>query len=432
MAAAIGLTVAVGAAASGAELQPLPRRCDPTERGRKPTVKSQGSYGTCWALAATSALEAALLPKERLVFSADHLALNNAFQVPVDTGGDYLMTMAYLSGWQGPVPESEDPYGDAYSPDGLTPAVHVQEIRILDGSDETAVKRAVQQYGAVQTSLFMNRSTASPGSEFYNAWMSAYYDPEEQVQNHDIVILGWDDTVSRFCFRQPPERDGAWICQNSWGSEFGEDGIFYVSYADANIGSTALAYTKVEPVTNYTELYQTDDCGWQGSQGYGDADCWFANGYTARAEESLAAVGFYAVVPNTSYEVYLVRAGTAELSESQRTAQSDLAFLESAETSGSRTLLQSGVLEQAGFYTVKLDPEQPLAEGERFLVLVRVHAPGAQNPVAVEYRADAYTQNVATQDKFGYLSHDGRLWEHTEARYETNVCLKAYTRQKLR
>lgn len=42
------------------------------------------------------------------------------------------MAMAYLAGWQGPVPEEADAYGDAYSPAGLLPVVHVQEMRLYE------------------------------------------------------------------------------------------------------------------------------------------------------------------------------------------------------------------------------------------------------------------------------------------------------------
>ena len=62
-------------------LRGLPSKYCSAEDGRRPVVKSQGGYGTCWALAATSALEASLLPKKHVIFSADHMALNNAFSV---------------------------------------------------------------------------------------------------------------------------------------------------------------------------------------------------------------------------------------------------------------------------------------------------------------------------------------------------------------
>lgn len=68
------------------------------------------------------------------------------------TGGAYTMTMAYLTAWKGPVLAEEDPYGDGYSPEGLSPRKHVQEIQIL--RDRASIKEAVQAHGAVQTSLY--------------------------------------------------------------------------------------------------------------------------------------------------------------------------------------------------------------------------------------------------------------------------------------
>lgn len=388
----------------------LPSRYSSVDCGRKPTVKSQGSYGTCWALAATSALESALLPEEQAVFSADHLALHNAFTVPVNDGGDARMTMAYLSSWQGPVTEAEDPYGDGYSPDGLLPAVHVQEIQLFDGADIQEIKAAVQKYGAVQTSLFMSRETVLPKMGYYNEWTSAYYDPQEETQDHEIVILGWDDSFSRFLFSQIPDKDGAFICQNSWGEEFGEQGIFYVSYADANIVRTAVAYTKIEPTDNYDKIYQTDDCGWRGRQGYDDGTCWFANVYCAGEGERLAAAGFYAVGENTSYELYLSEApsGTADFSK--------------------RRLLKSGTFQRSGYYTVKLPEEILLEAGERFALLVHINTPDVKNPVAVEYQGDPDAENVTLDGKYGFISRDGASWDHTEKKYGSNVCLKAYTK----
>ena len=113
----------------------------------------------------------------------------------------------------------------------------------------------------------MDRGTASEGSIYYKEENAAYYYPDEITASHDILILGWDDNFPREYFQQTPPGDGAFICQNSWGTEFGENGIFYVSYWDGNIGKTGLAYSRVESVDNYDRIYQNDDCGWQGVQG---------------------------------------------------------------------------------------------------------------------------------------------------------------------
>ena len=91
------------------------------------------------------------------------------------------------------------------------------------------------------------------------------------------------------------------MCQNSWGGSFGNDGLFYVSYADVTIAGQAIAYTRIESTDNYDRIYQTDPCGWQGSLGYGKEMCWFANRYEAEEAELLAAVGFYATGTDTTY-----------------------------------------------------------------------------------------------------------------------------------
>ena len=387
----------------------LPRRFDSREQGRIPAIKSQGSYGTCWALAATSALEASLPSDVRTQLSADHMALNNRFVTSLSDGGDYVMVMAYLSGWQGPVLEREDPYGDAYSPDGLSPAVHVQEIRLLEGCTREEVKEAVCQYGAVQTSLYMSRGETDPEKGYYNPINASWYYPQERTQNHDVIILGWDDDYSRFHFSQIPPEDGAFICQNSWGEKFGENGIFYVSYADANIARTGLAYSRIEAADNYDFLYQTDDCGWVGQQGYARETCWFANVYTAQEQDlRLDAFGFYATGPDTVCELYLVH-------DFENPASfSDMKFLQKKE------------LDQSGYYTIDLDEPEMIHSGERFAMVVKITTPGENHPAAVEYRADIYSQNVTTEGKEGYLSQDGKYWENTGQKFGSNVCLKGY------
>lgn len=387
----------------------LPKRWYAGDYGKKPLVRDQGKFGTCWALTAASAMEAVLLPEERTVFSADHIALSNAFTSDVNEGGDYLMLMAYLSGWQGPVTEEEDPYGDGYSPEGLTPAVHVQEIQVLEEPDISQIKEALFEYGAVQTSLHMDKGTTEPGSPYYNEDTDSYYYFGDQIQNHDILILGWDDAYSRFNFREVPERDGAFICQNTWGGDFGEDGIFYVSYEDVNIGGTGIIYSRIDPADNYSRIYQTDDCGWQGTQGYDDDTCWFANVYTAEDTEQLAAVGLYATSPGAHCELYIVP------------------DFQDKESFADRQYLQSTEMENVGYYTIDLEKPVELKEGERFALVVKMTTPGVWNPVAVEYRADEYTQNVTLEGKEGYLSQTGERWQNTEEEFGTNVCLKGYT-----
>ena len=132
-------------------VSPVPPKYDLREKQRVSQVRDQGTYGTCWAFAATSALESALMPEENLLFSVDHMSMSNSFNVNQYDGGEYTMGMAYLAAWQGPVYDADDPYGDGVTRSDLTAVKHVQEIRIIDGKDYQGIKEAVFKYGGVQT-----------------------------------------------------------------------------------------------------------------------------------------------------------------------------------------------------------------------------------------------------------------------------------------
>lgn len=387
----------------------LPACYDSREAGRAPTVKNQGTLGTCWAVAASSALEAALLPKEGQVFSADHISLRNAYGKGQAEGGAYPMVVSYLAAWLGPVAEADDPYGDGVSPEGLVPVRHVQEMQLLQEKDLTAVKQLIYRCGAIQSSLYMDMEDSAHSSVYYNEFASAYCYEGEEAANHDVLIIGWDDTYPKSKFSVKVKRDGAFICQNSWGEDFGEKGVFYVSYEDALLGENCMAYTRVEDVENYKNIYQTDLCGWVGQIGYGSEECWFANVYTAEETGRLLAAGFYATDKNTEYEVYVAEdyAGT-------------LSFL-------GKKKAAAGSFQNPGYYTVELQEDIHLEKGRRFAVAVKLRTPGSEYPVAAEYAADEDSKNITLEDGEGYLSSNGILWKRTEDAYGCNVCLKAYT-----
>ena len=103
----------------------------------------------------------------------------------------------------------------------------------------------------------------------------------------DSVIVGWDDHYPKENFNMELEGDGAFICTNSWGEDFGDQGYFYVSYYDSNIGINNIVYTGVEPPDNYDHIYQSDLCGRVGQIGYGKSEAWFANAYRASGREDV-------------------------------------------------------------------------------------------------------------------------------------------------
>ena len=390
-------------------IETLPARFDYREIGKLPPAGDQGELGTCWAFASLMAMESTLLPEESWDFSEDHMSRMNSFSLTQEEGGQYAMSMAYLLAWQGPVLEEEDPYGDGFSPEGLKPAKHVQEIRILEEKDYQRIKEAVYETGGVQSSLYTTLQNYESTDPYYNRETCGYYYPGAEKANHNVVIIGWDDEYPKENFTVQPEGDGAFICLNSWGERFGEDGCFYVSYYDTNIGAVNVLYSGITDPDSYTGIYQSDLCGWIGQLGYGQEDAWFSNGYTAKRDEILKAVGFYATMPGTSYEVY----AQAECEDPKEMDLSEP--------------LASGSFTDAGFYTVPLSAELPLKSGGKFRIAVRIHTPGAVHPVAIEYQAPDTGGKVDLTDGDGYLSQDGLNWVSAEQTQHANLCLKAYT-----
>ena len=394
----------------------LPSAYNVADEGKRPAVRSQGGLETCWAISAVSSIESALLPEDPVTLSPEHMSLRNGFTATQADGGDYFMIMSYLADWKGPVLEEEDQYGDGFSPEGLEPALHVQEMRLLRGMGRRQIKQMILTYGAVQSSLTMDRRyTDSDRLHYYRADTCAYRDPIVEELNHDVLVLGWDDAYPRENFGIVPKRDGAWICQNTWGEDFGQDGIFYVSYEDANLlRKGGVAYTDIdtggEDEFRYDSVLENDSLGWQGRQGFGSSSCWMAGAFTSDRAQALSAVGFYATGPYTSYRVYVI----PDLKEGESPDGKE------------RMIAAAGQAPNPGYYTVELPGEILLRAGQRFAVCVWIDTRGADKSAAVEFSRDRYTQSVTLEGRETWLSEDGESWQQTQTRYGTNVCLKAY------
>lgn len=385
----------------------LPRSYNYIEENRMPMLRNQEGTNTCWAFAALSALESSMDEDVTEAYSADHLINQNPFGKCFEDGGSYIVTMAYLLSWKGPVPESADPF-DGESVEELQPSVHVQEVRQSEPKDYEAIKRFVYLYGGVESALYVDFDEYMTESACYNQETNSYCYLGEERSNHDIVIVGWDDDYPAENFIGNVTSDGAFLCQNSWGESFGNEGTFYVSYEDVNIGGYGVAYSRIDPVTNYDKIYQSDLCGYTAQIGYQQKTAWFANVYTAEEDISLKAAGFYATGKDTEYEIYVVSKFQDEDSLKQK------------------KFVCNGYLADAGFYTIDFPEKVMVDAGDDFAVVVKIITANAEYPVAVECPVEGLSELADVTDGRGYLSFQGNRWEYVEATKNYNICLKAY------
>ena len=387
----------------------LPDKYDLRDTDRVTPVRDQGRYGTCWAFASLGALETTLMPKEEQIYSTEHMTLNNSYNLDLSTGGEHTVSIAYLAAWQGPVYEEDDAYGDGVSSRGLKAVKHLEEAIVVKNRNDDTIKTAIFRYGGVEASLYLQMEYTGEESDYYNEETAAYYYDEEKSPNHDIVIVGWDDDYPKSNFRIVPEHDGAFICKNSWGTEFGDEGYFYVSYDDVNICGQSIIYTKLSDDDNFDNIYQSDLLGWVGQIGFGSDSGYFANCYIAKNRERLKAVSFYATDDNTQFSVYVVHDYESDLDLKRR------------------VLVSNGEARYSGYYTVRFDDPEELRPGEKYAVIVSVKTPGSTKPIAIEYRADDRTEMADITDGEGYISLYGEVWHNVEKTQRCNICLKAFT-----
>ncbi len=377
----------------------LPANFDLRDRKRVPALRDQGNSSTCWAYAAVGAMESSLLPEEHASFSPDEMVAGRPFSRVGTDGGDFAMALANVLSWKGPV--NMDPSAEKK---------RVTEVHMYSEDDIDDIKKAVFLYGGVSTSLFADIEDGPLNeSEYYSVENNAYCYRGSNDPNHDVIIIGWNDSYPASDFKNYVPGDGAFICQNSWGSSFGEAGVFYVSYYDTHIGNQTVSYAKLKSASTDERIFQYDACGWTGQIGYEKENAWGAAIYEADEDVDITSAGFYVLGRDSKYQLYFV--------ENCKDPK-DLA---------NRVRVADGTLTDSGFYTIDFNTPYSVKKGDSFAVILYISTPDSEHPLAIEMQASSIVEgDVDISDGRTYSSTNGLSWDSIEEGAEGNLCLKAY------
>ena len=419
-----------------------------------PDVRDQGSYGVCWAFSTISLIETNLIKKNLVSNDIDlselHLVnytyncvndplgglegdinkFDTSYGSVMQYGGNVEMAANSLLDWEGAVNEDVVPYTTEYVrqvennqlDDSLAygkDVAHVQNFYRVNTTSKEDVKKAVMDYGAVSISYWSDQSS-DWSTQYYNSLTAAYYCPEGHITNHAVNIVGWDDDYSSDNFATKPEGNGAWIVRNSWGSEYGKDGYFYLSYYDKSIYS--VGYTlEAELSDNYNNNYQYDGAMLYGYMGYTGSNK-YSNIFEAKANlggsENIKAVSFMTgSSTNLNYTV------------SVYTNLSD----DTNPESGTLAAQKSGVTTYDGMYTVVLDSSVNINEGKKFSVVVEVNSNSGKTAYLAYERSmqsgkAGYWCTASVKANQSFINSPYNGWnDFSNKSYGGNFIIKAFT-----
>ncbi len=413
----------------------LPDKFDARDCGCITSIKYQGESGNCWAFSTLSALETDSIIKgydtvENADYSESHLSwfagkslTDNTedptygdginYESPYSTGGNWLTVTAPLARWNGVAKESDYPF---YSNDISLMTGYPEEDRYDTGSgivinssevmlDMEDTKQWIYDHGSVTAAFYFDEP-------YYNSSTASYYiNQNVGTINHQITIVGWDDTFPAENFNAliNPEHDGAWICKNSWSKYWGDNGYFYISYYDMSI--TYFAGFTSKQVNENSNNYNYNGTGYRV---YFDnsSPVQLANVFKAKGCEKLTSVSIYTLTEASDVTIYIYK---------------DIRENYYCPNQGTLALSMETFIPRQGYHTIELTDEVQLSPGSIFSVVVECVSQSGVSYVPFENNYGGVVYSAKEGESFVNIGRNATTWIDNTQRGWGNLYIQAFT-----
>jgi hypothetical protein len=239
----------------------FPSSFDWRAEGGVTPVKSQGNCGSCWAFAATAALESQILIYSGLEEDLSEQAVISCNTEGDDCSGGWMETAYDLFIADGAVREACMPYHEVDTDPCIQPSCEI-------ASSLDSYYYVYESVDAIKTAI-LNGPVACAVAVCggFSAYTGGCYEEDCTEINHGVLLVGWDDNMC--------SGEGAWIMKNSWGPDWGEAGFMYIKYGANYIGyaTDGLNYVPGQTVHFFHESHLVDDSA-------GDGDGYIETGET--------------------------------------------------------------------------------------------------------------------------------------------------------